>query len=479
MLVALLVACCYAPVVTHTYAWADDYGRLAAPGSSFVEDASGGRLVDAVVLYASFAWAGTIRGLSGMRAVGVLGVALLGAAVAAFLERHAVRRRDAVFAATGAMLLPPFQSFVGWSVLWPLGWVCLFSVIGGLPWIHERPPGSRAAGFVLLVIANLMYQPAAFFVWALLGVRLFLSEDARRTGARTTVQLGIATLGAFAASVGTAAVTNRVFEVAWKSRAGVVSSPAELIEKVTWTLTRPVVVAARFFTVSTPTWNEAALTAGPVLLVIGVEAWRRSSGSSLHRVRDMGLMAGAALLAIAPNLAVRENQLEVRVVPGLCAAVWLYFALALVWRIETVSQRLGVGGRQRIPGLVALAQVTVLVLGALSSRGNIQRIMIDPAEQKEHFVVAALSSYQPDSGQTIAIVNDAEAWPRRRRVGMLSLDCDLGLDWVAPSEVRVHAREMRLGSLQVKQFRTRAEVSPDSFLLDLTPLVAAIAGPSR
>ena len=219
----------YSVVVTETYAWTDDYSRLATavgllPRASFVEDASGGRPLAGPFMQLGFAAAQSISGLRYLRAISVLGIALLAAMLAVHIKSLGVDSGPALLFAVSAVLLPPFQLYAGWATAYLFSWACVLSLGAGLWWLHASSARMRVAGFAGLIAANLVYQPAAFFVWSAAGIRLSLRLDDPGKARREMTRLLVGTLASAACALIVAQGVNAFFHIDWKERSVFVSS---------------------------------------------------------------------------------------------------------------------------------------------------------------------------------------------------------------------------------------------------------------
>jgi hypothetical protein len=452
-------------VAFQTYAWTDDYPHLGEPHGLLAEHASQGRLLAGPLDYVVFAAARSIDNLRYVRILGVVGLALLAAQLVSALRTMSVAAGPAVFLTTTALLLPPFQMYAGWATAWLFSWTCLLSVWGGRRWLEASTIGMRCLGLAAIVAANLMYQPAAFFVWALLGLRLTLSPDdegLRQTG-KLLFAAAVGALVAFAAAV----VVNDVTHVAWRDRSALLSSVGDIEHKAAWVFTRPLVIAARPFGIDSPTPLDALLTAGPVWLLIALD-WARRVRSQRKYLLLLTLVA-VPLVAMLPNVLVRENQIEFRVLAGICVTVWWY---ACVAAYHTLRRQQWFEALRVHTGPAYVISAILVSWLALVSRRNIMTTMVEPNQQKDAYIAAQLRKFDPTQHSRIIVVNDPEWWGRRRRVGTFSLISDLALEWVPPADVRLKAREVGIDVL-----RTAITVQKEPFVsaantvaIDLSPL---------
>src|SRR5207237_2933198 len=107
----------------------------------------------------------------------------------------------------GCALLPPFVECAGWASAAAFPWVCLLSGAAGLIVIttSRRQWLAVAVAVGLLVVAFLTYQPAAMFMWVVVGVAMatsngsaemamLLRRGALVTGVGLTVSAAVALL---------------------------------------------------------------------------------------------------------------------------------------------------------------------------------------------------------------------------------------------------------------------------------------------
>jgi hypothetical protein len=479
LVAALAVVAVYAFTFSETYAWSDDYARLNAPSSSFVEDTSGGRPIAAPLMAFAFRAARSISGLRYLRAVSVLGVALLAASLAATLQHDGRTGNYAAFVAVTSALLPTFQMYTGWATAYLFPWVCLLSLWSGRLWLDAHRASVRAVGFAGFVIANLIYQPGAFFAWVIPAVRLSQRLDRPDEGPRLVGRLLVATIAGAAVALVAAWCVTLVVDVAWKQRAGFIHSVGDVESKIAWIVSRVLVIGARPFLIGSPSPAAALATAGPAFLLLAYDWTTRATGTLAQRIATIGLLVVVPVFAILPNAVVRENQIEFRILAGSCVAMWC----SLCASASVVSQRAARAlriDRRHASRIAGAAQLLFIAIVAVVCRRHVFETMIVPNQIKDAFIATELRRFDPARHARIVVVNDPDWWGRTRRIGTFSLVSDLALSWVPAPDVELKAREAGIDTAAAPvTVATRADPKHEELLVDLSPLRAAIGSRGR
>jgi hypothetical protein len=477
---AIVVAAVYAFTFTERYAWSDDYARLNAPSSSFVEDTSGGRPLAAPLMAAGFGAARTIAGLRYLRAVSVLGVALLAASLVIVFQRAGTSRAYALFVAIGSALLPPFQMYAGWATAYLFAWVCVLSLWSGVLWLDGNRVTTRSLGLAGFVAANLIYQPAAFFAWVVAGVRLSQRLERPADSWRVVWRLLVGTVGGAVAALLIAWCVALATNIAWKERAGLLHSPHDVANKLGWIASRVLVIGARPFLIGSPGAAAAAATAGLAFLLLAYDWISRPPGTIAQRILTIGSLLAIPVFAMFPNAVVRENQIEFRILAGSCVVMWCYLCASVYFVARRISDRLHLdaGGAA---GFGLAAQMVFVALAIVACRRNIYETMIAPNQTKDAYIAAQLGRFEPARHSRIHVVNDPDWWGRRRRIGTFSLISDLALPWVPAADVELKAREAGIDTsrVPVTVAATPAAAADDALIVDLSPLRAAITVPAQ
>ncbi len=467
----------YLPAIFGRYGFSDDYPILAGavglggPGL-WDDEISQGRPLGRVVYQVSFSVADTIGGLSGVRLWGVLGLSLLCVAGVWLLLCYDVPLPLAVATAGAAAFLPSSAELVAWATTAPFLWVCLISGAAGVLVVRARSLKSYAVAVGLVTVSLLIYQPCAMFLWCVIGVvaaagRLSPPDHWRlvRNGALVTVT---ALLSAAVCVLTTATLSG----VSLSSRSNLVTTPAELLDKVEWLVTRLIVTGARPFAISSPSSVQAAVLAGPVLAVIVVGLFLRFPGPARARALSLVLVAITVGMSVLPNVVVAENQFDFRIVACLAPLMLVLLVLALETIIEVV-----------LPSRRLAQWITVGVAAALAGWGfTVARSVVNdhfvrPGEAVHEYFRQQLAHVSREPS-TVTIYVPSSGWEGPDDLGVLSTRSDLQHGWVAVPLARLVLRELGRSYAQRIAMREVHEIprarNQSDVLLDTRPFQAQL-----
>ena len=469
---AAFVFVVYAPLAGRRSAWSDDFPRLLDKDSLITDSVDDGRPVLGLVNRLVLGSADTIGDLAVPRLLGVIGIAALIGYLAAELRKLDWSASSATLIACSIALLPPFHGYAGWATLFSYPWFILLGAWSGSLWVeavHLRSWMRAALGFGCFLIAMLAYPPAAMFCWAVLGIRHASRPVALPSMFREALAMGCLVVGSGVVAIGVGKVVMGALDVE-PTRLGVVESLPELVEKMVWFLTHPVVVAARPFVILSPGEVVAVLTAGPVLALILVGLSISRSGAPGNRLAAVGLLLTVSALTMTAHLVSVDNQIEYRFMAGIVVLTWVYIVVAVraVYRRLMAERTAG-----RWVGAVGVPVLLVVVTVATwMAWTNVHQVFVGPAEVKEEYLVDHLGEFDPDQHDRIVVLQPADGWPSRSNLGIFSSRTDLGHDWVVEPNVRLLLAERfgRTEGPEVLVTYEPTELGPRDFGLDLRPL---------
>lgn len=469
------------PVVIHRYGYSDDYRVLT---SVLGLESSGtdvwigqGRPGLAAGYQVFFGAAGGIDGLWLVRLWAVAGIGGLSVFIAWLLAREGLPRLTAVATGIGCALLPTFVESAGWAAAASFPWVCLLSGAAGVL-LTTRPSRRRTTlATALFVAAFLSYQPAAMFLWCVVAVRLVVPprplleqwREVRRALAVTVVGVGLAVL--------ILELWLRIGGLSLSDRAQAVTLGG-LPAKLAWFASRLVVTGARPFLVSSPSAAQAAVVAGPLLLVTAAGLLARAPGGPRERVARLALVGVTVPMAALPNLAVAQNDFDFRLVSSLSP-------LMLILLVVAVSTLLDAATRPALRTVARTALLAAMVVaGVVSARSQLDNSYIHPAATKDAFFRHALAAAGP-SPAPIDVLVPATGWSSFRNLGLLSMRSDLQGDLnggeVAPSEVRLILAEQKrpyARAVPVLEVRDASQVKRGALLVDTRALQRRLLDPA-
>jgi hypothetical protein len=254
-LVVLVLLAVYWPTVFHEYGFRDDYAHLREareiPGHLIRFTASYGRPVYGTLLVASVgSLHGEVANLQWLRLASVALLALLAIALARLLRRSGWTPAESTAVGLSIALLPAAQIIVGWSIAWPIA-LALVLALGGyaatrsaLAASSGARPGRWAGGFVLYLIAGLIYQPCALFFVVPLAAELLLAADSMRMRVRSVM----AHVGTAFGALATGFLTMRLlFTLGLLKQSAVLGIETDPVSKLRWFIAEPLANALALF----------------------------------------------------------------------------------------------------------------------------------------------------------------------------------------------------------------------------------------
>ena len=420
LVIAVVIAAVFLPVLTAPYGLTDDYLYLAhaddlgLPSPPHAKDivhaaAAEGRPFWALVEQPVLSAADTIDNLRFVRIITVAGIAALALLLYWSLVRAKVAQLPAALLALLVCAMPPFQLYAGWTVAFPAPWAALLAGGGSLLTAAavagpRRLQLDRLVGAtVLLIVAALTYQPAAMFFWVFLAVAL--------VGSIPDSALAVRLARAHAL---VAAVALALAYVGYKIGVWLVGSDAPGAErgalvhdiwgKATWFVRWPLYMTLNLFDMTLSVWAAVVVA---LVAAGGIALWlvRRTTRPLLYG----GLAAILVPLTILPNLVVEETYdwLAYRPLIALSAIVALYFglgALALwVTLREWLEGRVGNRAVTVSQGVAtALAAAFVATSLVLANR-NVDDLIAEP-QRNELRVLRSQVAALPDPVRKVAFV---------------------------------------------------------------------------
>lgn len=459
----------YLPIVARDFAWSEDYVYLDWPAYRLFEfTATGAKPLGGILLALAFPKAGTIAGLAWLRMIDVVGIAALALALARTLARSDLSPMQAGLFAISAALLPPFHFYAGWATAFLYSWACLMSILAEELWTTgetRRSIPHRAAALVMLCAAFLIYQPAAVFLWCIVGMRLTLDKPGTDSAIRQVVSLLLLVIvaGIFALLIGKA--TSFFFEIPITDRASLVDSPRSLASKAVWLVTRPTIIGVRPFAISRPGSAAAQAAAVATYLLMAYGLFLAARGGFPERVSRTILLLLMPLLAMLPNVVAAENQIEFRILPGLCVLTWWYIYFSGL----TILKRLSISDPEAV-GTISLGGACILAAWLCAT--NMGRTMVDPGRTKDAYIRSQLAAFVQGRHSGVYIVNDPSFWLDRRKpnIGMYSMVSDLQSKLMPVPNTRLLAGELGIRPAMVRVGKDKESAMPSELVIDLTPL---------
>lgn len=433
--------------------WWDDITVAASvaaqDGKMFEFIVASGRPVSAVLQVGGFVVLPSPDTAWILRLAALLGI-LATFAILTIRWRHLDRGWLLIFSAAIGFSLPTFQIYTVWATAWEFPWSMFLSVVAWQMWQATGRRLLMRTGAVLLVtVALLNYPPASLFLFALIAVETATLPTGWRESLKQTVQgLCIAAAGGVISLVIAFGVAGWL-GITPTERVGFVQL-ADIPEKLGWMFLKPLAVGLRPFLVDDLWDSRAYLTVIPALVVLIVALVLQS-----RRMRENFLLRFVAIavplvFSIGPLLAVRENYLEFRFIPGYAWAICTLLVFSIMSALLAILP--GHGARWVELARIAKVVVVAVLLGlavAIISITNYRYVELvkKPFDLKTDFLAQTLSDCRA-AGQTesIVIVEAAEeprlvTWwtPIGRGVGlgMYSVSSDIWFPTLPEANVKL------------------------------------------
>lgn len=398
--------------VSKEYAWADDWsflsGYLNNEHEVQTEHLIGYRPGLQLIFNYSFGELANIGQLRILRIVSVVGTLILSLAIFYIFRSFGWGYTQSTFVASTLSLLPSFQIYQKWATAFPYTWVALLSLLSFLLFQSNH----RTLAFIFLFGAFSIYQPAATFGSCALLAKYLKVRKLTPTDLKYSVTICMA----FLASTLFSRIILFLLGMQPKQRSGIIQQPDELLEKVQWIVTRPLMLAFRPFAWDSPQIGEVSISI--LLLTIFLFSIHLSSKNISDGIIQGLVFVGIFLLMLLPLIPIKENQLEFRVLPSTSFG-GLVIVVSIIGNI--LNSRLD---RITIQGLSVLLIVTLCLYTDIRTK----EIFIEPFKISRDTILNQRLKWEEGS---ITYRISYSNWPSRDFVGSPSAVFDLQMPWVA------------------------------------------------
>lgn len=402
---------------------------------------SDGRPLAAFIIPESFGLISEPNKIWILRILALLGLILLYFQTARQIKANK-NQKVALISIAIAFCTPGFQMYVHWATTWTYLWAAAAGVFGFQVWLKGSLPG-KSIGAILLAIAIMIYPPAALFYFALIVVSNIVNENRSRdligemiSGVKFLLISGVV-------AVLVIALTMTALNVQPTDRVRLVNT-SEIIEKLFWFLTRPIVMGLRPFLIDGP---EPFVVALSILPVLGILFW--GIKSQARRLREsfmirLGIFFVAACVPLTPILISPENQIEFRLI--LCFG-WIIAVLAIYFLVEQLKHLFFKLSLFDLPSRVSIG--TILGIMALLAVVNVNQryteLFGDSYQRKNNFFSKSIQSCIQDNPiEYVKLLAPAEDFPLKKNLGVYSMQTDLYGPWVSVPNVELLLSEMNI-----------------------------------
>lgn len=437
----LILIAAYSYGVFRESLWSDDYTTLINKDAMADLQMSDGRILAALIIPQSFALIGEPNNTWVLRFIALIGLIVLYLQTTKQIKLEKNQRLTLTLIAVG-FCTPGFQMYTHWATTWSYLWVSVAGVFGFNFWRRETPI-SKLIGVIFLASALLIYPPAALFFFALIVVSNIINLNPVMRIIKELVS-GVKYLfvsGSIAAVV--VVLTLNFLGVQKTERLRLVHL-SEVIEKLFWFLTRPIVAGLRPFLIDSPEPIFVALTTLPTftILLFGIKQQSRKLKESFA-LRFVTFVV-ACCMPMIPILISPENQIEFRLI---FSYGWIIATLAIYFVAIQVKQVLLETGRTTANlRSFAVSLLGVIVFFAiLNVNQRYSNLFGNSYQEKNRFLTESIKECQANRPiETIRLLAPVDDFPLKKNIGVYSMETDLYGPWVSIPNLQLRLIEMKI-----------------------------------
>ena len=423
----------YLPGVLLTTVWSDEYPAIINPQGLSQELMEALRPVWSVLALGTFMLLDTPNLLWLGRILGFFGIVILYLSMVKFATRITKTRSTELFIAFG-LCLPSFQNWAHWANAWPQSWAAVLS-LWAFYFFKKQGLLLKISAVFMLAIAITTYPPSSVFFFGALTIWVFENEIRNQEFfnefKNALKLLAGATILAYVFSLSILMILG----LQKATRASFLSL-GEVPEKITWVLTRPLVVGLQFYSINSPTIIFAIMTSIPVIVIILYAFSRQSNLLQERKLLRLPLYATCLGMTISPIILTRDNQIEHRYIPGYALAVFCLFCLSLR-NIQTKSTKLLLVEMKF--NFVRYVFFTLIALAVIvNTNWRYYESFYHPYQVKTTFLKSVIANCDSTSlSRGIEIIPPKKGFLTLARLGTYSQTTDLASDWVPIPNVQL------------------------------------------
>ena len=399
--------------IVKDYAWADDWAFIAGyrtnSSEAKIEHISGLRPILQVIMDQSFGRISQYENLIFLRLIGLIGLILLIYRLMKLLRE--IGYSEFTVCSLGILInfLPTFWIYTNWASVFSYTWACLLSLLSFN--VFNR---SKLLGLSLIIFCFLIYQPAAVFSTFIAFAYLVRNG---KLDDRNRLHLKFLVAGSFFGFL-IGRLTGAIVGLPLKARTEIVDSPLELVEKIVWILTRPVLLSIRPFIIESRGILAVIFTVLGLFLT-ALSLWQVSRRTGFSVLNFSLTLISVYAVGLLPLLVIAENQIEFRTLP----ATSCFGLLFVVTGANFVFDKF-----LKLRGAASLISLIVLLALLNYSQGKVNSIFIDSFSQNYNFIKSSYSKL--NSSNQIVVLIDSAPWPQSNSIGALSVKSDFQMPWV-------------------------------------------------
>jgi hypothetical protein len=404
--------------IVQDYAWADDWAFIAGYRTNSpevkIEHISGLRPILQVIMDQSFGRISQYENLIFLRLIGLIGLLLLIHRLMKYLRE--IGYSEFTVCSFGILInfLPTFWIYTNWASVFSYTGACLLSLLSFN--LFKR---SKLLSLALITSCFLIYQPAAVFSTFLAFAHLLKYG---KLDERNKLYLKYLVAGSFFGFL-IGRLAGLVVGLPLKTRTEIVDSPLELVEKIVWILTRPVLLSIRPFIIESRGIFAATFTVLGLFLTL-LSLWQVSRRTGFSVVNFPLTLISIYGVGLLPLLVIAENQIEFRTLPATSCFGLLFVITGIKFLFDKFL---------KLRGVVSLISVMVLLALLNYSQGKVNSIFVDSFSQNHSFIESTYSDL--NSPDQIVVLIDSKPWPQSNNIGALSVKSDLQMPWASIGEI--------------------------------------------
>ncbi len=412
-LILVFSAVVHLVTIVKDYAWADDWAFIAGYRTNSsevkIEHIAGLRPILQVIMDQSFGRISQFENLIFLRLIGLIGLLFLIHQLMKYLRE--IGYSGFTVCSFGILInfLPTFWIYTHWASVFSFTWACILSLLSFN--LFKR---SKLLGLALIISCFLIYQPAAVFSTFIAFAYLLKNGKLDETNKLYLKFLVAGSLFGFLIG----RLAGLIAGLSLKARTEIVDSPLELVEKIFWILTRPVLLSIRPFIIESRGILAAIFTVLGLFLTV-LSLWQVSRRTGFSVLNFLSTLISVYAVGLLPLLVIAENQIEFRTLPATsCFGLLFVLTGANFFFNKFLNRR----------GAVSLISFMVLLTLLNYSQGKINYIFIDSFRQNYNFVKSSYSEL--NSLDQIVVLIDSKPWPQSNSIGALSVKSDFQMPWV-------------------------------------------------
>ena len=414
---ALLVASYLQGVLTTSF-YSDDFPALVETKATSLDLVSDTRPIWGGGLFLIF----SITKLTGLYAIpkviGFVGLLLLYRYTCNLFKENDSRRTHYLIIAIG-FLLPSFGIWSHWSTALFHSWGALFALFAFEKFRNE----SRIIAVTAMTVSCLIYPPATVFFFGVIFYRGIASKRTNselRTELLSSIKLLILS-GAVALIIAFSLI--KALGLNPTARVSIVNL-SELPYKLIWFFSHPFALGFFPMSVHSPSWFQLLSVGVPISLAILFVVIKGIELSRLQLMFRFALLFLLSVLSISPLLISKDNQIELRLTPGISWAVFCTSLYGMYRLLETYLNNI----YRLVSGILSLSLIFFTFFGVTQ---RFHDFYFHQDRFSTEFIVESIHACE-QSGKIsgITIRDSKTVFPVLPYLGTFSMTSDMASVWV-------------------------------------------------